>query len=124
MRRHPQLTMLGVACWLVLGGIATAQEDNTGTNPVNFTYDFRLFTEMASLPDGDNSLVTNTVEFRWPFGRDVANLKGVGAGNPFYDMGSRWGARFRARTSNLSIDTPVPGNFKVKHPDSRLTRGR
>ena len=29
MRRNTQLTMLGIACWLVLGGIATAQEDNS-----------------------------------------------------------------------------------------------
>jgi len=106
------ITLVALLAAAVAGPIQ-AQQDNTGTNPVNFTYDFRLFTEMASLPDGDNSLVTNTVEFRWPFGRDVANLKGVGAGNPFHDMGTRWGARFRARTSNLSIDTPVPGNFDV-----------
>jgi hypothetical protein len=98
---------------IAVAGPIQAEQDNTGTNPVNFTNDFRLYTEMVSLPDGDNSLVVNTVEFRWPFGRDVANLKGVGAGSPFYDMGTRWGARVRARTSNLSIDTPAPGILDV-----------
>ena len=113
MKRHTQLTMLGIACWLVLGGIATAQEDNTGTNPVNFTYDFRLFTEMASLPSDDSSLITSTIEFRWPFGRDVANLKGVGAGSPYFGMGSRLGMRLRARYSNLSVDLPGSGTSSV-----------
>jgi hypothetical protein len=105
--------MLGIACWLVLGGIATAQEDNTGTNPVNFTYDFRLYAEMASLPIDDSSLITNTVEFRWPFGRDVANLKGTGAGSLYYDLGSRFGTRLRARYSNLSVDVPGSGTLSV-----------
>ena len=113
MRRRTQLTMLGIACWLVLGGIATAQEDNTGTNPVNFTYDFRLFTEMVSLPSDDSSLITSTIEFRWPFGRDVANLKGVGAGSPYHDMGQRFGMRIRARHSNLSVDLPGAGTYSA-----------
>ena len=113
MRRHTQLTMLGIACWLLLGGIASAQQDNTGTNPVNFTYDFRLFTEMASLPSDDSSLITSTIEFRWPFGRDVANLKGVGAGSRYHDMGRRWGMRIRARHSQLSVDVPGAGAYSV-----------
>ncbi|MGB7489353.1 MAG: hypothetical protein WBN62_03380, partial [Thermoanaerobaculia bacterium] len=61
-----------VLAGLVAAGLALpvqAQEDNTGTNPVNFTYDFRLYAEMASLPIDDSSLITNTVELRWPFGR-------------------------------------------------------
>ena len=113
MRRNTQLTMLAIACWLLLGGIASAQEDNTGTNPVNFTYDFRLFTEMASLPSDDSSLITSTIEFRWPFGRDIANLKGVGAGSRYHDMGRRWGMRIRARHSNLSVDVPGAGTYSV-----------
>ena len=109
--------------WIIValaGTVATglalpvqAQEDNTGTNPVNFTYDFRLYAEMASLPIDDSSLITNTVELRWPFGRDVANLKGVGAGSVYYDMGSRFGTRVRARYSNLSVDVPGSGTFSV-----------
>ena len=46
---------------------------------------------MPSLPIDDSSLIINTLEFRWPFGRDVANLKDVGAGSPYFDMGSRLG---------------------------------
>jgi hypothetical protein len=71
---------------LVVAGLTVpvrAQQDNTGTNPVNFTYDFRLYAEMASLPQDDGSLITNTIEFRWPFGRDVANLKGESTDSPF-----------------------------------------
>ncbi len=52
-----------------------AQEDNTGTNPVNFTYDARFITEVAEFADGGGSLITNTFEFRWPLGRNVANVK-------------------------------------------------
>jgi hypothetical protein len=90
-----------------------AQEDNTGTNPVNFTYDYRLYTEMASLPVDDSSLITNTTEFRWPLGRDVANLKGVGAGSPYHDMGSRFAMRLRARHSNLSVELPGSDTYSV-----------
>jgi hypothetical protein len=99
-------TLLAAA--LVVAGLAlpVQAEDNTGTNPVNFTYDLRFFTEMASLPDGDSSLVTNTFELRWPLGRNVANLKGVGAGSRFHDMGSKFGMRVRARYANLSLDIP------------------
>ena len=79
------LTRIVPTCilFLVLAGPmpVVAQEDedkdNTGTNPVNFTYDFRLITEMQSLTDG-GSLIKNTVEFRVPLGRDIANLQGKG----------------------------------------------
>ena len=105
-----------VLAGLVAAGLALpvqAQEDNTGTNPVNFTYDFRLYAEMASLPIDDSSLITNTVELRWPFGRDVANLKGVGAGSLYHDLGSRFGTRVRARYSNLSVDVPGSNTYTV-----------
>ena len=90
-----------------------AQEDNTGTNPVNFSYDYRLYMEMADLPIDDSSLITNTIEFRWPLGRDVANLKGVGAGSPYHDMGSRFAMRLRARHSNLSVEIPDTDPYSV-----------
>jgi hypothetical protein len=105
-----------VVALLVAAGLtlpAQAQEDNTGTNPVNFTYDFRLYAEMQSLPQDDGSLITNTIEFRWPFGRDVAKIKGEGAGSPFHDMGKRWGMRLRTRYSNLNFDLPDAGNTSV-----------
>ena len=92
---------------LVLAGPTPsfAQEDNTGTNPVNFTYDARFITEMAEL-DGGGSLLTNTFELRWPLGRNVANLQGAEAGSLFRDMGSQFGARIRARYQGLSVNTP------------------
>ncbi len=62
-------------------GAQEKKKDNTGTNPMNFTYDFRMYTEMAGLDDPSGSLVTNTAEFRFPFGRDVAVLKGSEPGN-------------------------------------------
>ena len=116
--------MIRTACalmlFLVLAGLTPAlaaddppKQDNTGTNPVNFTYDFRLYAEMQSLPIDDSSLIINTLEIRWPFGRDVANLKGVGAGSPYFDMGSRLGMRLRTRYSNLSIDLPDSGTESV-----------
>jgi hypothetical protein len=113
--KRKSLTIL-VVVGLVMAGLALpaqAQEDNTGTNPVNFTYDYRLYTEMASLPIDDSSLITNTIEARWPLGRDVANLKGVGAGSPYHDMGSRLAMRLRARHSNLSFELPGPDTYSV-----------
>jgi hypothetical protein len=107
-----------------------AQKDKTGTNPVNFTYDFRIYTEMAQFKDDGGSLLSTTFEFRWPLGRDIANLLGQDGskegskeggkeggkeegkeeggkegGSLFYDMGQRFGMRFRAKYQNLSVDT-------------------
>jgi hypothetical protein len=86
--------------------VAQEDKDNTGTNPVNFTYDFRLISEMQSLNDPDGSLIKNTVEFRVPLGRDIANLQGKGKDSLFYNMGNRFGLRFRAYYQNLSVDIP------------------
>ena len=94
-----------------LPGLAQQQEDKTGTNPVNFTYDFRLYTEMAELRSSSGSLITHTAELRAPLGRDMANLLGHGPGSLFYDMGKMFQIRFRARYQNLSIDAPGAGLF-------------
>ena len=88
-----------------------AQEDNTGTNPVNFTYDARFITEVAEFEEGGGSLLTNTFEFRWPLGRNVANLRGGSAGSPFYDLGNKVSMRIRARYQSLSVDTPGAAPF-------------
>ena len=103
---------LGI-CMLALTfpSVVLAQSDNTGTNPANFTYDFRLITEMAQFDGGGGSLRTNIAEYRWPLGRDLANLRGEEGGSLFYDMGSKFGMRFRARYLNLSVDTPGAGLF-------------
>jgi hypothetical protein len=86
-------------------------KDNSGTNPVNFTYDFRLYTELAQLPNDGGSLVTNTAEFRLPLGRDIANLQGGGPGSLFYDMGERLQLRTRIPYQNLSVDNPAEAPF-------------
>ena len=98
---------------LVISNPAIAQDkkDNTGTNPVNFTYDFRLITEMAELKDDGGSLLKHTAEFRWPLGRDIANLRGDEEGSLFYDMGKMFSLRFRANYQNLSIDNPTNDPF-------------
>ena len=105
-------TMVTCLLLFVLTGptAALAQEDNTGTNPVNFTYDARFIAEMAEL-DGGGSLLTGVFELRAPLGRNIANLRGQGQGSLFYDMGSRFGVRFRGRYQNLSVPNPASDPF-------------
>jgi hypothetical protein len=82
------------------------KKDSTGTNPANFTYELRLITQLDDLPHDDGSHITGTLEFRWPFGRDIANLRGEEGGSLFYDMGKRAALRFRAYYKNLSLGDP------------------
>jgi hypothetical protein len=88
-----------------------AQDDNTGTNPANFTYDARFITEIAEFESGGGSLITNTFSLSWPLGRNIANLRGDKKGSFFYDMGQKASLRFRARYQHLSIDTPGAAPF-------------
>jgi hypothetical protein len=92
-------------------GFAQDEKDNTGTNPANFSYDFRLITEMAELKDDGGSLLKHTAEFRWPLGRDIANLRRDEEGSLFYDMGKMFSMRFRANYQNLSVDDPSNDPF-------------
>ena len=92
-------------------GFAQDKKDNTGTNPANFSYDFRLITEMAELKDDGGSLLKHTAEFRWPLGRDIANIRGDEKGSLFYDMGKMFSLRFRANYQNLSVDNPSNAPF-------------
>ena len=93
-----------------ISGLAS---DNSGTNPANFTYDVRFITETDWLTDDSGSLVKHTAEFRWPLGRDVANLRGETEGGTFHDMGKRFGMRLRANYQNLSLNTPTGGTSEV-----------
>ncbi len=110
VRRVVQISLLPLLLVFSAPTPGFAQEDNTGTNPVNFTYDFRLIAEMAEF-DGGGSLLTTTAELRWPLGRNLANLRGEEGGSLFYDMGSKAGMRIRARYQNLSVETPGASPF-------------
>jgi hypothetical protein len=108
LTRIAALVMVLLTC---AAGAVFAQEekrDDTGTNPVNFTYDFRLYTELQQFPDDAGSQVKNTAEFRVPLGRDIANLKGDQAkDSPFYDMGEKLSLRFRANYASVSRNDPT-----------------
>ena len=86
--------------------LAQKEKDNTGTNPINLTYDYRMYSEMTELVDPNGSAITNTFELRFPFGRDLAALKGDAAGSRLWDMGKSWAGRIKVRYKNLSLDNP------------------
>jgi hypothetical protein len=73
-----------VAAVLLMGVCGYAQEakkDNTGTNPINFTYDLRAYYNYADLNTaGDGESQTTTLEFRVPLSETWAfrtRLRGV-----------------------------------------------
>ncbi len=73
-------------------GATAATADKTGTNPVNFQRDIRVYNEFSWLNaagDGDQNLTT--VEFRTPF------------------LDGKWQWRVRARFNSLSADTNDDG---------------
>jgi hypothetical protein len=79
------------------------KEDNTGTNPINFTYDFRLIQEMQQFKDDGGSMNKSYFEFRAPFGRDLANVTGQEAG-ALIDLGSRFAVRLRGYYNTVSLN--------------------
>ena len=80
------------------------KNDNTGTNPINFTYDARFYVETTWLDGG--SLIAPTFEFRVPLGRDLANLTNQKAGI-FNDLGEKYALRVKFRPQqNLNLDDP------------------
>lgn len=102
-------TVLGIfMAALSVPAVALAQEeqqDNTGTNPINFTYDARFYVESSWLRDG-GSLIAPTFEFRVPLGADLANLTNQKQGI-FNDMGKRFALRLKVRPwQNLTLDDP------------------
>jgi hypothetical protein len=63
------------------------KSDKTGTNPVNFTHDFRVYHEYQFLDTpGDSDQQITTVEFRTPF------------------SGGKWQFRIRGRYKSMNID--------------------
>ena len=116
MRRHAKVSIgpsrtailtSGLLILLIVAASPTlAQEekkkDDTGTNPINFTYDARFYSEMSWLRD-NGSNITNTFEFRAPVGRDLANLTNQKQGI-FNDLGSRLAYRIKTRYQSLTLD--------------------
>jgi len=60
-----------------------AKADNSGTNPINFTNDFRIWNETQDL-NGDNTFSKLTFEYRFP-------------------LGKTWAARFRGYVPTLNL---------------------
>ena len=79
------------------------KKDDTGTNPINFTYDFRLVQEMQQFKDDGGSLNKSYLEFRAPMGRDIANVTGSEAG-ALVDLGSRWAVRLRGYYNTVTLN--------------------
>jgi len=84
--------LLLASSWLATPVFAQVdKKDKTGTNPVNFTCDWRSYVEFQDLGDGDNSQAVFTVEQRFP-------------------IGDKYQFRFRARYNSLSMDPEEDGS--------------
>ena len=79
------------------------KKDNSGTNPVNFTYDFRLINEMQQFKDNGGSQNRVIMGLRAPLGRDLANVTGTEAG-ALVDMGSRFAVRMRGYYNTVNFN--------------------
>jgi len=75
---------------------AAMKKDSTGTNPINFTHDLRIYHEYQFLnTPGDGDQQVTTLEFRIPF------------------SDGKWQFRIRARGQQLNIDTNDDGIDEV-----------
>ena len=88
------------------------KKDNTATNPINFTYDARFYTETSWLRPDNSSLITNTFELRMPLGRTMSNLTNQKLGI-FNDLGSRHALRFKYRYKSLNLGTAPGPNTNI-----------
>ncbi len=79
------------------------KKDNTGTNPINFTYDYRLYYEMQQFKDDGGSQNRTIMEFRAPLGRDLSNVLGE-RGDAFSHWGNRMQLRFRTYYNTLNLN--------------------
>jgi hypothetical protein len=84
-------------------GEEAKKKDNSGTNPANFTYDYRIYYEMQQFKDDGGSQFRTIMEFRAPFGRDLANVTATEAG-ALWDLGSRFQVRFRGYYNSVSLN--------------------
>ena len=75
---------------------AADKSDKTGTNPVNFTHDFRVYNEHLWLnTPGDSSQNITTMEYRQPFAK------------------GKWQFRARIRYTSLNMDLNDDGHDEV-----------
>jgi hypothetical protein len=75
---------------------AAMKKDSTGTNPINFTHDLRIFHEYQFLnTPGDGDQQITTTEFRLPF------------------SDGKWQFRMRGRGQQLNLDTNNDGIDEV-----------
>ena len=99
------VTFLLVTILFLAASSTFAQEkkkDNSGTNPINFTYDYRLYTEMQHFANDAGSQIRNIMEFRAPLGRDMSKFLGPEAGF-WQDLGSEFAIRMRAYYNSLTL---------------------
>ena len=93
MNRLSKIILMASAAFLITGLTCTgvyaedAKADKTGTNPVNFQREIRLYNEFTWLnTEGDGTQNVSTVEFRTPF------------------LDGKWQWRVRARHSVIEAD--------------------
>ena len=86
------LTLAALICLCATPAMAQADKsDSTGTNPINFTNDWRVYFELQDLEGkGDNSQMIFTHEQRFP-------------------VGKKFQFRYRARYASLSLDPNANG---------------
>jgi len=105
MRILVWILLIALVCPAMVVAQEKKKKDNTGTNPINFTYDYRLYTEMQHFKNDGGSQIRGVMELRAPLGRDMANVLGKEAGR-WQDLGSRFALRFRAYYNDLTINDP------------------
>jgi len=105
-----------LSLFLVIAFTATAfaqeevkKKDNTGTNPINFTYDYRLYNEWQQFKDDGGSQNRTIMELRVPLGRDMANVLGKSEGF-LPNLGSRYQLRLRGYYNTLTLNDTAKGS--------------
>jgi hypothetical protein len=79
-----------------LAGGLDSEDDKTGTNPINFQREIRLYNEYSELnTDGDGNQNLTTMEFRTPF------------------AGGKWQYRLRARYNDIEADLNDDGSDDI-----------
>jgi hypothetical protein len=118
MRILSFILLIALICPMTVGAEEEKKKkDDTGTNPVNFTYDYRLYTELQQFTDDGGSQIRHTMEYRAPLGRDIGNL----GGNLFFDNLGKWASlRFRAYYQSLNLNDPTTSVSGIGDFDARF----